>query len=400
MTHFCSGLELAVSDLLLAYLVSTEERTIGINYGRVGDNLPASAEAVKLIQGLGVGRVRIFDFDAGTISAFANTGLELIIGMGNDAIAPLATSASAADEWISTNVVPYYPATNITYIMVGNELFVDSSSASIWLQLVPAIQNLHTSLQSRGLSAIKLSTAAELGILSSSYPPSNGVFRSDIAVPVLTPLLKYLESTSSYLFVNVYPYFGWATNAQSIPLDYALFARSTPFVTDGSYSYYSLLDAQVDALVAAMAAIGFTDVRLAISETGWPTLGDSNQPGANITNGQTYNNNLVKVILSSPTRGTPRRPGVFIPTFIFALFNEDLKTGATTERNWGVLYPNGTPVYPLDIKSSSSSSPAGSGSGTPGSPTGTTDALGTCNGKPSVLPLSVSFFGILFNLRI
>lgn len=361
------------------------------------------------MQNLGFGRARIFDFDGPTIKAFAGSGLELIIGMPNTAISALAVDVNAADQWILTNVVPYYPSSNITYIMVGNELFADSSLSSVWLQLVPAIQNLYTSLTNRNLTAIRLSTAVEYSVLSLSYPPSKGVFRTDIATQVITPLLKFLDSTGSYLFINVYPYFGWSTNSQYIPLNYALFTNSSVFYTDSTTSlqYTNLLDAQLDAMYAAMAAVGYGNVRVAISETGWPTLGDSDELGANISNAQTYNNNLVKYVLGSPTRGTPRKPGVFIPTFIFALFNENQKTGATTERNWGVLYPNGNAVYPLDVKSYSGSGSGGSGGGGGGSSGGGTSGGATaldggnlCNGKPSVLPLSVSFFGTLFNLRI
>lgn len=305
---------------------------------------------MKIITSLGIGRVRLFNPDAATLLALGGSGLQVVIGMGNDAIPPLATNTVAADQWILQNVVPYVPSTNITTILLGNELFSDTSLSAIWLQLVPAIQNLRTSLLNRGLPSIKLSTAAELNTLSWSYPPSKGVFRSDIAASVLTPLFQFLNDTGSYFYVNVYPYFGWRDDSSYIPIDYALFTRTTPFITDGNLSYYNLLDAQLDAIAAAMEVLGFSAVRLAMSETGWPTTGSAGQIGAgNMTNPQTYNSNMVARVLSSPTKGTPRRPGVFIPTYIFALFNEDLKPGAEAERNWGILYANGTQVYPLDL---------------------------------------------------
>jgi len=84
-----------------------------------------------------------------------------------------------------------------------------------------------------------------------------------------------------------------------------------------------------------------------VGETGWPTKGDENQPGTNVPNATRYNQQLVQEVLADPPRGTPRRPGAFIPTFIFSLFNEDQKPGPNTERNWGLFYPDGTPVYPI-----------------------------------------------------
>lgn len=369
---------------------------MGINYGRLADNIPNGADTVKLIKNLGVGRVRIFDHDAATIQAFANSNLELVIGMGNLDIVALA-DANAADAWIAANVVPYYPATNITCITVGNELFTYAEQSYIWPSLVPAIQNLYNSLQSRGLTRVKVSTAVEYSVLANSFPPSSGVFREEISISTMKPLLAQLDATGSYLFVNVYPYFGWSSNTVDIPLDYALFTRETVFTVDPKWNlqYKNLLDAQLDAMAAAMEAVGYGDVRIVVSETGWPTLGDANTLGANVSNAQTYNNNLVKWAMS---KGTPRRQGVFVPTYIFAVYNENQKPGPTTERNWGVLYPTGKAVYPLSISSSSGGgdgggSSSGGGSGSPSQPK-------TCNGRPSVLSLSASFFGILFNLRI
>jgi exo-beta-1,3-glucanase (GH17 family) len=328
---------------------------MGVNYGLVGNDLPAPTEAVKLVSGLGIGRVRLFAPDAATLLALGGSGLQVVIGMGNDAIPPL-TDAAAADQWILTNIVPYVPSTNITTILVGNELFSDTSLSAVWLQLVPAMQNLRTSLQNRGLSNIKLSTAAELNTLGWSYPPSKGVFRTDIAVPVMTPLLSFLNDTDSYLFINVYPYFGWRDDQSYIPMDYALFTRQTPFIVDGNHSYYNLLDAQLDAVAAAMERVAFGNVRLAISETGWPTVGAAGNVGSDTTtNAKTYNTNLISYILSK--KGTPRRPGIFIPTFVFALFNENLKPGGVAEQHWGVLYPNGTQVYPLQWSNGTSASP-------------------------------------------
>jgi exo-beta-1,3-glucanase (GH17 family) len=380
-----------------------EARTIGINYGRLGNNLPTASDTVQLIRDLGIGRVRIFDHDGPTIKAFAGSGLEFIIGMGNDEITPLGVDASAADAWVAANVVPYYPATNIVYVLVGNEPFADTNNSAMWLQVVPAIQNLYASLQSRNLTSIRVSTAAEYSILAVSYPPSKGVFQTDVATQVIMPLLKFLDSTHAHLFINVYPYFSWEESSQYVPLDYALFTRSTALTTDGKFQYTNLLDAQLDAVAAAVTALGYGNVRIAISETGWPTCGDSNEIGANITNAETFNQNLVNHILSSPTVGTPVRPGIFVPTFIFALFNENEKPGPTTERNWGILFPNGKPVYPLDIKDVSAATPPGSspGGGGGGGTVGLNGLNGnTCHGKPSELPRGASFFGTIFNLRI
>lgn len=319
---------------------------MGINYGQVGNNLPSPSDAVPLVKNLGIGRVRLFNPNAETLLALSGSGLQVVIGMGNDVI-PSLTDAATADQWILQHIVPYYPSTNITTILVGNELFTDTSLSATWVQLVPAMKNLQTSLQNRNLTSIKLSTAAELNTLGWSYPPSKGVFRTDIAVSVMTPLLQFLNETGSYLYINVYPYFGWRDDSSYIPMDYALFTRKTAFIVDGNKSYFNLLDAQLDAMAAAMERVGYGDVRLAISETGWPTVGaaGSNETSDPTVNAKIYNTNLIEYVLGR--KGTPRRPGVFVPTFVFALFNENLKPGGVAEQNWGVLYSNGSKVYEL-----------------------------------------------------
>ncbi|CAK9236947.1 unnamed protein product [Sphagnum troendelagicum] len=335
----------------IASSYAAEPRTIGINYGRIANNLPSPDEAVQLIQQLKVGRVKIFDSDPTVLSALANTGLEVVSAVPNEGIATIASNFSAAEQWVKQNVLSYYPATKIVGIMVGNELFsYPALNTTTWPQLMPALNYLHQSLVNHNLSlAIKLSTAVALDALATSYPPSTGSFRPDIAIPYMQPLLKFLSSTGSYFYVNAYPYFAWSSDPTQIPLDYALFGANTPGVVDGGLAYYSLLDAQLDAVNAAMGQVGYGGVRLAISESGWPTAGDPTEMGCNLANAANYNRRLVRQILSTSSAGTPKRPGVFIPAFVFSLFNEDLKPGPGTERHWGLLYPNGTAVYSIDM---------------------------------------------------
>ncbi|XP_024379458.1 probable glucan endo-1,3-beta-glucosidase A6 isoform X1 [Physcomitrium patens] len=327
-----------------------EKHVMGINYGRIADNLPSPDEAIQRIMDLKIGRVKIFNSDATVLSALANTGLEVVSALPNEDIPGVAQSQWAADQWVKKNVLAYYPATNIVSIVVGNELFSYPSMKPTWDKLMTAINNVHTSLAKDNLtSRIKLSSAVALDVLASSYPPSAGSFREELVGPYLQPLLKFLYNSQSHFYVNVYPYFAWASDPNNIPLNYALFGASTPGVVDNGKAYYNMLDGQLDAVNAALQKVGYGQVRLAISETGWPTAGDANQAGCNLANAATYNRRLVRKMVSPTNVGTPMRPGVYIPTFIFALFNEDQKTGQGTEKHWGLLYPNGTNVYSIDM---------------------------------------------------
>eukprot|EP01018_Ginkgo_biloba_P013389 Gb_13885 [translate_table: standard] len=325
---------------------------LGINYGRVADNLPPPSQAVKLMQDLKVGYVKIYDADSEVLSALSGTHLQVAITVKNQNISTIASDPSNADEWIQTNVLPYYPSTLICTIMVGNEILSDYQNQATWSLLVPAMTNLHNSLLKNNLSDyIKVTTSLAMDVLSQSYPPSAGTFRPDINTSIMQPMLDFLNRTDSYVFLDVYPFFAWSSNPANISLDYAMFdlIGTSEFEDAGGLAYSNMLDAQLDAVVAAMEQLGYSQVNLAISETGWPSKGDDNQPGANVANAARYNTQLVDKALAYPPLGTPRRPQTFIPTFIFALFNENQKPGPTTERNWGMFYADGTPVYPIEF---------------------------------------------------
>lgn len=190
-----------------------------------------------------------------------------------------------------------------------------------------------------------------MDVLESQFPPSNGTFRSDIASPVVKPMLKFLNRTKSFFFLDVYPYFPWSSNPNLISLDYALLSATNITYTDpiSGLKYTNLLDQLLDAVIFAMKKLGYPDIRLFIAETGWPNGGDIDQIGANIYNAATYNRNAAKKLSAKPPAGTPARPGVVVPAFVFALYNENQKPGPGTERHFGLLYPNGTNIYEIDL---------------------------------------------------
>lgn len=143
--------------------------------------------------------------------------------------------------------------------------------------------------------------------------------------------------------VNIYPYFTYVENP-SIDINYALGNPGAPSITDSGRTYTNLLDAQVDTLISAMGRVGYGEVRLIIGESGWPSAGGV---AATTDNARTYNQNLVRHVLGGT--GSPLRPGVNFPTYIFALFNENAKPDPAIERNFGLYRPDKTPVYNVNL---------------------------------------------------
>lgn len=217
------------------------------------------------------------------------------------------------------------------------------------------MMSIHAALVQTGLDKyIQVSTPNSLSVLQESYPPSAGCFRPQVA-GVMTQLLRFLHSTKSPFWINAYPYFAYKDSPTKIPLDYVLF-NPNPGMVDPytKYHYDNMLYAQVDAVIFAMARLGFEDIEVGVSETGWPSKGDGDEVGATVANAAVYNKNLLKRQLQS--EGTPLRKNMRLDVYLFALFNEDLKPGPTSERNYGLYQPDETMAYNVGLLSSSQSS--------------------------------------------
>ncbi|XP_011044921.1 PREDICTED: glucan endo-1,3-beta-glucosidase 12-like [Populus euphratica] len=341
----CSVLLLSFSSSF-SFFYAFAAGTIGVNYGRVANNLPAPAEVVSLLKSQGINRIKLYDTDSDVLTALAGSSINVVVALPNELLSSVAADQSFADSWVKANISQHFPQTKIEAIAVGNEVFVDPKNTTPFL--VPAMKNVHNSLVKFNLSSIKISSPIALSALQSSYPSSAGSFKTELIGPVIKPMLDFLRQTGSYLMINAYPFFAYAANSDVISLDYALLKENKGVVDSGNgLKYYSLLEAQLDAVHSAMSAIQYNDVKMVVTETGWPSLGDENEIGAGEANAASYNGNLVKRVLTG--NGTPLRPQEPLNVYLFALFNENEKPGPTSERNYGLFYPSKKRVYDIPL---------------------------------------------------
>ncbi|KAG8492695.1 hypothetical protein CXB51_010305 [Gossypium anomalum] len=333
--------------VLLSAIVVSGSGSVGINYGRVANNLPSPEKVVELLKSQGINKVKLYDTDATVLTALADSGITVVVALPNELLSSTAADQSFADNWVEANITKFYPKTKIEAIAVGNEVFVDPANTTKYL--VPAMKNIHASLVKSKLdSAIKISSPIAFSALKTSYPSSAGSFKPELIEPVIKPMLDFLKQTGSYLMVNAYPFFAYSANSDQISLDYALFKDNPGVVDSGNgLKYYSLLEAQIDAVFAAMSAIQYDDVKMVVTETGWPSMGDEDEIGASESNAASYNGNLVRKVLTGS--GTPLRPQDPLNVYLFALFNENQKPGPTSERNYGLFYPNEQKVYNIPL---------------------------------------------------
>ncbi|XP_076942202.1 glucan endo-1,3-beta-glucosidase-like [Bidens hawaiensis] len=339
---------MASSHILLLLILSTflklaTSGSIGVNYGRVGNNLPPPEKVVTLLKSQGINRVKVYDTDPVVLTALSNTNIKVTVDLPNEFLRTAALKKSFALNWVNQNIVLYHPHTQIEAIAVGNEVFADPKNTTGYL--VPAMRNIHQALIKFNLhSNIKISSPVALSALQNSYPSSSGSFRPELIKPVFEPMFQFLRQTGSYLMVNAYPFFAYESNSDVISLDYALFRPNAGVADSGNgLRYFNLFDAQIDAVFAAVAAVGYDDIPVVVTETGWPSKGDGSEIGASVENAAAYNGNLVRRVLMGG--GTPLRPKAKLTVFLFALFNENNKDGPDSERNYGLFYPNREKVY-------------------------------------------------------
>ncbi|MED6179673.1 Glucan endo-1,3-beta-D-glucosidase, variant 2 [Stylosanthes scabra] len=324
---------------------------IGVNYGQVSDNLPPPDATANLLKSTTIGKIRLYGADPAIIKALANSGISIVIGAANGDIPNLASDPNAAAQWVNANVLPYYPASKITLITVGNEVLT-SGDQSLTSQLVPAIRNVQNALNSASLGGkIKVSTVHSMAVLTQSDPPSSGSFNPDLQ-DTLKELLSFQRDNKSPLTINPYPFFAYQSDSRPETLAFCLFQPNSGRVDSGNGKLYTnMFDAQVDAVHSALSALGYQDIEIVVAETGWPSSGDSNEVGPSVDNAKAYNGNLINHLRSLV--GTPLMPGKSVDTYIFALYDEDLKPGPGSERAFGLYKTDLSVSYDVGLARSS-----------------------------------------------
>nr|CAJ58511.1 glucan endo-1,3-beta-D-glucosidase [Secale cereale] len=277
--------------------------------------------------------MRIYFADGQALSALRNSGISLILDIGNDQLANIAASTSNAASWVQNNVRPYYPAVNIKYIAAGNEVLGGATQS-----IVPAMRRPQRGplrRRPRRHQGVHLDPVRRGGQHHSHPPPAcSRAYMTDVA--------RHLASTGAPLLANVYPLPSYRDNPRDISLNYATFQPGTTVRDQNNgLTYTCLFDAMVDAVYAALEKAGAPGVKVVISESGWPSAGGF---AASPDNARTYNQGLINHVGG----GTPKKREA-LETYIFAMFNENQKTGDPTERSFGLFNPDKSPAYAIQF---------------------------------------------------
>lgn len=325
----------------------------GVNWGTQATHPLPPSTVVNLLRDNGFQKVKLFDADSTTLNAFANSGIQIMVGIPNDMLYTLANSEQAAENWVAKNVSSHVSSggVDIRYVAVGNEPFLSTYNGSFLGTTLPALQNIQSALTKAGLDArVKVTVPLNADVYESpTNLPSDGNFRSDIQDLMLS-IVKFLSDNGAPFTVNIYPFISLYTNP-NFPLGFAFFNNSSSSsFTDGGKIYDNVFDANHDTLVWALQKNGYGNLSIVIGEIGWPTDGDQN---ANLNYAQQFNQGFMNNVIAG--KGTPMRPAP-VDAYLFSLLDEDAKSiqPGNFERHWGLFYLDGQPKYALSLGTTNS----------------------------------------------
>ncbi|KAI5076126.1 hypothetical protein GOP47_0008191 [Adiantum capillus-veneris] len=329
---------LALGFIMLIRSLLVSGATVGFNYGTQMSVVPSASQVVRLVKVQHMNSIRLYDANSSILKALGGTEVEVSVGIPNTQLLSIGQSKASAAKWVQSNVLPFLPNTNITSIVIGEEVFTALPNAA--LVLLPALNYLYSALLANNLhNQVRLSTSLSTSIILDSFPPSQAFFNKSLN-NLMLPMLSFLSQTGSYVMLNVDTYSIYKASKGVISLEYALFKPLSPGVeavdSNTLLTYTNLFDAVLDSAFYALARLNFSKLPVVVSATGWPYQGDSTlDADATMENAATYNSNLIARVVNNT--GTPKHPRLPINTFILELFSEDLKAGPAFTRHYGLF---------------------------------------------------------------
>ncbi|KAI4317155.1 hypothetical protein L6164_025053 [Bauhinia variegata] len=320
---------------------------LGINWGSQVSHPLNPYIMVNLLKDNGFTKVKLFEADSWTVSAFSGTNIEVMVGIPNVLLAHLADNSKHAENWVKNNLTKHLDGggVNIRYVAVGNEAFLESYNGSYIKTTFPAMVNVQKALEKAGLGdKVKVVTPLNADVYRSpSNLPSHGDFRDDI-YDEMKKILQFLSEKNSPFVVNIYPFLNLHQSID-FPEGFAFFNTGTKTIQDNNLQYTNVFDANFDTLVWALKKAGHSDLKIMVGEVGWPTDGAQY---ANPSDAEKFYKGLLKQMANK--KGTPLRPGV-IDIYLFSVSDEDLKSIApgNFERHWGIFRYDGKPKFAIDF---------------------------------------------------
>ncbi|CAJ1937959.1 unnamed protein product [Sphenostylis stenocarpa] len=319
---------------------------IGVNWGAIASHPLNPPIVVNLLKDNGIKRIKLFDADPWTVSAFSGSDIEVMVGIPNEMLKKLSKHKNQAENWVKHNVSKQVKeGVNIRYISVGNEPFLKTYNGSFVEITLPAMKNVQRAISKAGLGdQIKVTTALNADVYDSATDkPSDGNFREDI-YDLMKQIVVFLDENKAPFLVNIYPFLSLYQN-DDFPKEYAFFDGNAKGTDDKNVHYSNMFDANLDTLVWSLKKAGHPNLSIVIGEVGWPTDGDKN---ANLENAKRFYQGFLKKMANK--KGSPLHPNTMV-TYLFSLTDENQKSIAPGdfERHWGIFRYDGKPKFSIDF---------------------------------------------------
>lgn len=90
--------------LLLSIHLFLHAEALGVNWGtRASHPLPPDI-VVRLLKDNGFDKVKLFEAEPWVLKALGRSGIQVMLGIPNEFLAPLASSVTVAEQWVMQNV--------------------------------------------------------------------------------------------------------------------------------------------------------------------------------------------------------------------------------------------------------------------------------------------------------
>ncbi|KAL8199624.1 hypothetical protein R6Q57_013192, partial [Mikania cordata] len=322
---------------------------LGVNWGTQASTSLDPKYIVQMLKDNKIKKVKLFDSDHWTVSHFAGTGIEVMLGIPNLNLKDFSNDYDAVEDYIKDNVTDHLRdhagGVNIKYIAVGNEPFLKAYKGAYENTIFPALKNVQKALNKAGLGhKIKATIPQNADVYDSGdQGPSAGAFRPEIR-DTMIKISRFLAQNNCPFMVNIYPFLSLYEN-DDFPIEFAFFDGGGKGVQDQNIRYTNMFDANLDTLSHALRKERVRNVKLIVGEIGWPTNGHKH---ANVKTARRFYNGLLKKLATN--KGTPLNPG-YIEAYLFSLTDENKKSiePGFFERHWGIFRYDGQPKFPVDF---------------------------------------------------
>ncbi|XP_023764329.1 glucan endo-1,3-beta-glucosidase 9 [Lactuca sativa] len=340
---------MAVTLIAITVSCTSRVQSIGVNWGTTASHPLPPSKVVELLKLNKITKVKLFDSNPQVLEALSGSDIDVAVGIPNSMLRSLNSSVKAAESWVHDNLTRYLSGrTRIEYVAVGDDPFLQTYGSQFYPFVVGAAISIEAALiRAKLQNKVKIVIPCSFDAFQSeSNLPSTGHFRPDINKTMIA-VLNFLTKTHSPFFVTILPFLSHYQN-KNISLDFALFKESAhPHKDTHNRSYKNSFDLSYDTLITALTVAGFPEVKIVISQIGWPTDG---APNATVANAEIFTKGLFNHIHSQ--KGTPLRPRVMpLEFYIYTLVDEDQRNTSmgNFERHWGLFTFDGQAKYEVEF---------------------------------------------------